>query len=580
MKTKLIQYLLVLTFLFITQIFYSQCDNSLPFRENCEDAIVICDLSLISEELFCLPESDGTGEAFGSACGIGFHNPLWINFVAQSERIEFLIEIFNATTVMGNNGTEYRGLQVGVLDPCEYGSCYGWTDSCNEDAFVFETTDLIIGKVYQILLDGCFGSQCDFRISATYLESSEGLSNNEKSSIEILKEGCLINDLVEEFNVGDLLTFSNHNQEDIHNTSSCWSIEITEDLNILNESQNCGLNNEIECEESIKSCGSLEIEFLNPGSYQICNEVLINNCGAFTRQTCRDIKIVEQGIQNHGLSPVTNEGSICLNSKNNFSCQTTCPLTRGTFVEVITDENSESLIIDFHTQFDSIEIVVYKDGCANEFVSYNRLIGLTNILIEIDSVEANSSYWVEVLWPLPDLVDFTLCVETRSSNNIFEPTKYNFVFKDAFGEPVDNVEIFVRDEDTNNDLVYDLGYLEQFEFVDEFQGISNPVFSFEKNDEIVKGINAIDLIVIQKHILDIKKITDLDLILAGDANNDGILTSVDLIILQKLILDIRDSFPDNADAWICKQNGISISASPGSCIDIEVEFIKRGDVKN
>lgn len=165
-----------------------------------------------------------------------------------------------------------------------------------------------------------------------------------------------------------------------------------------------------------------------------------------------------------------------------------------------------------------------------------------------------------------------------------EPTSFTFEFTDAFGNPVDDVTIYIADQNISNTTQYQLSVnslngIEITNLEEEYPGITFPKFVFEKNDTPNQGLNGIDLITIQKHILGITDITNPDLILAADSNNNGSISGPDLIIIQKLILGIRDDFPNGASNWIFKTNDVPADLSPGNTINISVDMIKRGNAK-
>ena len=70
-----------------------------------------------------------------------------------------------------------------------------------------------------------------------------------------------------------------------------------------------------------------------------------------------------------------------------------------------------------------------------------------------------------------------------------------------------------------------------------------------KNTNWLNGISTLDLVFIQRHILDIERLKSPYLLLAADANNDGKVTVSDLAILRKLILGIIDDIPTN-QSWV------------------------------
>jgi hypothetical protein len=69
-----------------------------------------------------------------------------------------------------------------------------------------------------------------------------------------------------------------------------------------------------------------------------------------------------------------------------------------------------------------------------------------------------------------------------------------------------------------------------------------------KNNDVLNGVSAIDLIIIQKHLLGITPFTSLHQYVAADINHDGRVSALDLIQLQKLLLGITSEFPSNT-SW-------------------------------
>ncbi len=178
----------------------------------------------------------------------------------------------------------------------------------------------------------------------------------------------------------------------------------------------------------------------------------------------------------------------------------------------------------------------------------------------------------------------TGAVPVNEEEEMPEPTSLQFNFTDAFGKSVENVNIHIADQSPLNSNTYPLGVnsLNAIEIIDlneEYPGIITPKLVFSKESNLTEGLNGIDLITIQKHILNINEITNPDILLASDSNNNGSINGLDLIIIQKLILGIRDDFPNGASNWIFKQNDIPLELSPGNTIEINVEMIKRGNAK-
>ncbi|MEP6645703.1 MAG: redoxin domain-containing protein [Saprospiraceae bacterium] len=70
-----------------------------------------------------------------------------------------------------------------------------------------------------------------------------------------------------------------------------------------------------------------------------------------------------------------------------------------------------------------------------------------------------------------------------------------------------------------------------------------------KNGSPTNGVNAIDLVKVQKHILFIDTLDTPLYRLAADANNSGTISTLDIVTMLKLLLGKIQNFPDN-QTWI------------------------------
>jgi len=116
-----------------------------------------------------------------------------------------------------------------------------------------------------------------------------------------------------------------------------------------------------------------------------------------------------------------------------------------------------------------------------------------------------------------------------------------------------------------------------------------------KNDNHMNGVNTLDLIMIQRHLLDIEALESPYKLLAADVNNSESLNGVDLVELRKLILGIYAELPDNTswrfvdaeyefadahDPWSTEIAEIYDITALNSDMHIDFIGVKVGDVNN
>jgi hypothetical protein len=70
-----------------------------------------------------------------------------------------------------------------------------------------------------------------------------------------------------------------------------------------------------------------------------------------------------------------------------------------------------------------------------------------------------------------------------------------------------------------------------------------------KNGSATNGVNALDLVRIQKHLLGLEPFTSPLFLLASDYNQSLSISALDIVGLLKLLLGISNSFP-NGESWI------------------------------
>ena len=79
-----------------------------------------------------------------------------------------------------------------------------------------------------------------------------------------------------------------------------------------------------------------------------------------------------------------------------------------------------------------------------------------------------------------------------------------------------------------------------------------------KTDNARQGVNTLDLLHIQRHILKIKELENPFKLIAADANFDQKITVSDLVDIRKVVLEVTDKFPAN-NSWRFVRKGFTFS---------------------
>ena len=112
-----------------------------------------------------------------------------------------------------------------------------------------------------------------------------------------------------------------------------------------------------------------------------------------------------------------------------------------------------------------------------------------------------------------------------------------------------------------------------------------------KNTDKMKGVTTFDLLMIQKHILNLKKFSSPYQMIAADINGTGTITALDVAMLRKLILGVLEEYPNkkswafmDADQELSIDNPyeyetqINIESLIGDQENMDFKAVKIGDV--
>ena len=160
------------------------------------------------------------------------------------------------------------------------------------------------------------------------------------------------------------------------------------------------------------------------------------------------------------------------------------------------------------------------------------------------------------------------------------PSQYNITAQDAFGNPINNMELYLSSPNSSIEFPISIGGNGLFEITDlnaEYPGLTNPVIRVRKDDEVTDKLSAIDILIIVRHVLNLVPIEDPRLLLAADTNGDGAISAIDLITLQRVILTIIPRFPSK-ESYQFVPYETPIDLVPGQIQNLNFTGIKIGDL--
>jgi uncharacterized repeat protein (TIGR01451 family) len=189
-------------------------------------------------------------------------------------------------------------------------------------------------------------------------------------------------------------------------------------------------------------------------------------------------------------------------------------------------------------------------------------------------------------WDLEDLHVFGACSEENGSMNVIAGS-----ISPYSNSILDDVLITLSVDDKVKNIMTDEN--------GNYAVMENPMNSqvnikAYKNDDLLKGVSTLDLVKIQRHILELELFENPLQYIAADIDNDGKLSPNDLLQLRKLILGIYAELPSNTSyKFLDKEEVYVPNISPwGISEDINIpnlnahtfdaDFIpvKIGDVTN
>ena len=168
--------------------------------------------------------------------------------------------------------------------------------------------------------------------------------------------------------------------------------------------------------------------------------------------------------------------------------------------------------------------------------------------------------------------DFYVYVWDEFENNNdknYNNFSYENVYFNSVNDCYTNIIGYVKDINSNRpikDMSISVGT--DYEFLNT-KTDSNGYYNFDfsdgsstvsiqaiKDTNWIEGITTLDIVLLQRHLLGIKKIKTPYKLMAGDANNDDKITASDILALRKLILGSKKRFKNHS--WVGLPIGINL----------------------
>ncbi len=160
------------------------------------------------------------------------------------------------------------------------------------------------------------------------------------------------------------------------------------------------------------------------------------------------------------------------------------------------------------------------------------------------------------------------------------------------GEPLENIEVFLDGGMSDDAMTSVMG---AYEFLDLPEGYPYYIEPFHNQDPM-NGVTTWDLILLQRHILEVDLLDSPYKIIAGDINRSGQTTTFDIVQLRKLILGINTVFQSNTSWRFVDANYVfpnqenpfessfpefcSIASLENEMMDMSFVAVKTGDLNN
>ena len=218
-------------FILLLNILSATVITAQPSCNTCDDALdcLTCDLEATYDGtsgtlIWCGYPNDCWGDGLWCSSSSPVQYPYIYPFVASSEFIS--VDIVDISCPPCN---AFEGVQAGVMIGDCYENCVVNNIDCNTTDFNIQTTDLIIGELYFLVIDGCEWCECSFTLEIDHPDETSSLSGHIAAYDECMEE-CLTDDC------GDTSSCGNINEISIWAGETIELFPLNQDCEIIPES--------------------------------------------------------------------------------------------------------------------------------------------------------------------------------------------------------------------------------------------------------------------------------------------------------------------------------------------------------
>ncbi len=237
--------------------------------------------------------------------------------------------------------------------------------------------------------------------------------------------------------------------------------------------------------------------------------------------------------------------SECIQTFNVNDCKNPTPYCVSGITTVIMPVSGEIAI--WASDFDLGSF----DNCAGTLqFSFSSNTSHTSETFDCDQLGINTvEVWVTDAHGNQDYCETLVDIQANNGacGNISGGVMVSGLITTEEAQSVDNVEVMLEEMLDGQQNYFMTQTDGNFEFNAVDTGFDYEI-SASKDDDYMNGVSTLDLVLIQKHILQAVNLNSPYKVIAADVNNSGTVSAIDLIELRKLILGIYSELPDN-DSW-------------------------------